>query len=115
MYGATIGKLGILKVEAATNQACCGIVKDMDFISISLVTKPNQKYSVIFDDVDDPCRYPTLEYLVSKLKSKYSRWDFKVTNRYEPYSKYKAKKRRLVSMSFRRKVQRLLQKKRKGN
>lgn len=25
MYGATIGKLGILKVEAATNQACCGI------------------------------------------------------------------------------------------
>lgn len=73
-------------------EMCYGIVKDMDVISISLVTKPNQKYSVIFDDVDDPCRYPTLEYLVPKLKSKYSRWDFKVTNRYEPYSKYKAKK-----------------------
>jgi type I restriction enzyme S subunit len=25
MYGATIGKLGILTMEAATNQACCGI------------------------------------------------------------------------------------------
>lgn len=25
MYGATIGKLGILKVEAATNQACCAL------------------------------------------------------------------------------------------
>ena len=24
-YGATIGKLGILEVEATTNQACCNI------------------------------------------------------------------------------------------
>lgn len=27
MYGATIGKLGILEVEAATNQACCVFIK----------------------------------------------------------------------------------------
>lgn len=26
MYGATIGKLGILKIEATTNQACCACV-----------------------------------------------------------------------------------------
>ena len=28
MYGATVGKLGILKQEMATNQACCNIVVD---------------------------------------------------------------------------------------
>ncbi len=28
MYGATVGKLGILKVESATNQACCNMVVD---------------------------------------------------------------------------------------
>lgn len=26
MYGATIGKLGLLSIEACTNQACCGII-----------------------------------------------------------------------------------------
>lgn len=32
MYGATIGKLGILAVPAATNQACCAVIsKDRDF------------------------------------------------------------------------------------
>lgn len=35
MYGATIGKLGILQMESATNQACCGIV-------------PTEKISTIF-------------------------------------------------------------------
>lgn len=28
MYGATVGKLGIFKVESATNQACCNMVVD---------------------------------------------------------------------------------------
>lgn len=28
LYGATIGKAGILKIEAATNQACCAIIVD---------------------------------------------------------------------------------------
>ncbi len=27
MYGATIGKIGILKIESATNQACCVLTK----------------------------------------------------------------------------------------
>ena len=30
MYGATVGKLGILKTECATNQACCNMVVDRD-------------------------------------------------------------------------------------
>ncbi len=28
MYGATVGKLGILKVESSTNQACCNMLAD---------------------------------------------------------------------------------------
>lgn len=30
MYGATIGKLGILNIEATTNQACCACIKHSD-------------------------------------------------------------------------------------
>ncbi len=30
MYGATVGKLGILMTESATNQACCNMVADPD-------------------------------------------------------------------------------------
>ncbi len=33
MYGATIGKTGILKIESTTNQACCVLAKPKDFIS----------------------------------------------------------------------------------
>ncbi len=40
MYGATIGKLGILKCEAATNQACCAIfpfIVDVDYLYYALL------------------------------------------------------------------------------
>ncbi len=43
MDGATIGRLGILQVDAATNQACCAISpsKDIDtvFLFYSLIPK----------------------------------------------------------------------------
>jgi type I restriction enzyme S subunit len=32
MYGATIGKLGILEIESATNQACCVFGKPNDIL-----------------------------------------------------------------------------------
>lgn len=33
MYGATIGRVGILKIEACTNQACCALTKSKYFIN----------------------------------------------------------------------------------
>ena len=32
MYGATIGKLGILNIETCTNQACCVLSKSDELI-----------------------------------------------------------------------------------
>lgn len=32
MYGATIGKVGILKIEATTNQACCALADSFKFV-----------------------------------------------------------------------------------
>lgn len=43
MYGATVGKLGILGIEASTNQACCNMVINVDsdfkFLFYSLLNK----------------------------------------------------------------------------
>lgn len=36
MYGATIGRLGILGVEATINQACCALVKSKVFFNLFL-------------------------------------------------------------------------------
>jgi len=36
MYGATIGKLGILEIEATTNQACCACTPFADFYNLYL-------------------------------------------------------------------------------
>ncbi len=36
MYGATIGRLGILQVDAATNQACCAIFPSKDIDTVFL-------------------------------------------------------------------------------
>jgi type I restriction enzyme, S subunit len=45
MYGATIGKLGILKMDACTNQACCILAKpnhlDIKFVFYSLISDRN--------------------------------------------------------------------------
>lgn len=73
-------------------EICYGIVKDMDFISVSIVTKPSQKYSVIFEDIENPTKYLALEYLIPKLKTKYICWDYEVFEKFEPYSKYQTKK-----------------------
>ncbi|PAW75104.1 MAG: hypothetical protein B9S38_02510 [Verrucomicrobiia bacterium Tous-C4TDCM] len=35
LYGATIGKLGILTIDAATNQAVCGIFVEADFFPLN--------------------------------------------------------------------------------
>ena len=73
-------------------EMCYGIVEELDFISVSLVTKPNQKYSVIFQDIDNPEQYKVLECLMPKLKSKFMKWSYKKYTRYEPYINYKSKR-----------------------
>lgn len=69
-------------------EMCYGIVKDMDFISVSIVTKPSQKYSVIFDDIDNPGKYKVLEYLIPKLKSEFIHWSYTKHIEYIPYKNY---------------------------
>lgn len=62
MYGATAGKVGLLRFEATTNQACCAMICESVFISLfvfiakpniyrkfscwSCTTKPKQKYNL---------------------------------------------------------------------
>jgi Predicted metal-binding protein related to the C-terminal domain of SecA len=69
-------------------EMCYSIVKEMEFISISMVTKPVQKYSAMYDDIDNPSRYPILEYIVPILDNAYIVWDYEVSTKYKPHSDY---------------------------
>jgi len=48
MYGATAGQVGILKIEAATNQAVCGILPNDKFIPEFLfyILKAEKEYLI---------------------------------------------------------------------
>ena len=70
-------------------EMCYGIVKELDFINVAMVTKPNQKYSVCFQDIENPKRYKVLEYIIPKLKSEFIQWTYNIYTDYEPYSNYK--------------------------
>lgn len=73
-------------------EMCFGNVEEMDFLGVSVVTKPNQKYSVLFDDIDNPQKYEVLEHLIPQLKSEFIPWSYKKIIKYDSYKKYTIKR-----------------------
>lgn len=67
---------------------CSTIVHEGNFISASLVTNPVQKYSAVYDDIENPKRYPILEYLLPRLDNEYISWDFMIIIKRRPHKEY---------------------------
>jgi hypothetical protein len=70
-------------------EMCCCIVTDAKLLSVSIVEHPVQKYSVMFDDIDNPEKYPLLEYLMPRLPHAFIPWEYEITTRFHPHSEYK--------------------------
>jgi len=81
--------------EIYNGEMCIRIVTKAEFIGISLVESPLQKYSVPF--MSDPktgktvdhYNYSLLENLLKILKSPFDEWDYKKTQKMYPHSKFK--------------------------
>lgn len=69
MYGATVGKLGVLKVESATNQACCNMVVDTKKYCIFSLGLPVKKFGadIVKNDDEASVKYGYAKYMRDSL------------------------------------------------
>jgi len=81
--------------EIYNGQYCFRMVTDLEFLGVSLVKEPLQKYSVLFlqDEKNnkriDHYDYSVIEYLMHSLKSPYDSWDVVLTRIRHPHSHFK--------------------------
>src|SRR5207249_8748898 len=90
LYGATVGKLGVLGIDAATNQAVCGIFENKklvsrDYVRLYLLSirqelirrsfggaQPNISQSLLRDLKIPLAPLPEQRYIVSHIESVFS-------------------------------------------
>lgn len=70
-------------------ELCVTQVKEAEFISISMVANPVQKFSAVYDDIENPEKYKLLEYLMPVLEDEQTPWDFEIITKYHPHSTIK--------------------------
>lgn len=92
MYGATAGQTGILRIEAATNQAVCGILPDANYIpefiyyylsnykeklleQVSGVAQPNLSQAKIKDVLIPQIDFLEQQQIVAKLDAAFAQID----------------------------------------
>lgn len=75
--------------EIYNGEICYRIVTKADVVSISVVTNPVQKYSVLFTEEVDNYDYSILEYLTECLQSPYHDWNIKWTRIRHPHNLFK--------------------------
>lgn len=75
-------------------EECCGIVTEVEFIEISLVLDPVQKYSVVMLANDesgssiDHYDYSIVGFLADRLNSPFDNWDVQWTSAYHPHDMF---------------------------
>ncbi|WP_299357721.1 SEC-C domain-containing protein [Mucilaginibacter sp.] len=78
--------------EIYGGEMCTREITKMDFIGTVLVETPGNKYSVLFNESDDPKardeQYATLVLLLSVIKNPYEHWGLRIEQRQIPHSHY---------------------------
>jgi hypothetical protein len=72
-----------------SGELCYETITDMDFLRIDMVTNPSMKDCVVFNDMENPDKYPLLEFLMSRLKDEYDMWDYKIIQKHENHNMHK--------------------------
>lgn len=57
-----------------SGRLCVRTARDVQFLGVSLVTKPVQKYSVVFSGNDTSVAYEPIRYVLKVLDDPYARW-----------------------------------------
>jgi len=81
------------KGEIYAGEMCAHVVTKADFIGMSMVTQPSQKYSVLFLQSEsgkrrDQYDYSVIEYLVEGLESPFDGWSYELVTRLAPHSDF---------------------------
>jgi hypothetical protein len=86
---------GHLVGEIYRGEMCGRIITEVNFIGLSLVTNPSQRYSVLFtykegsDEEIDNYDYSAVEYVVSGLRYPFVEWNMFWTKTRHPHSRFK--------------------------
>lgn len=115
MYGASIGKTGLLKVKATVNQACCALVPNTKLVSPQYLlyfmtdyktnlikesfggTQPNVSQAIIANTI---IKVPSLEvqnHIVSYLEEKNSAIDKRISTLEKKQDAYKRLKKSIIN------------------
>ena len=68
---------------------CTQIVEEGTIKTTAVVENPQQKYSVMFPDIDNPTKYQLLEYFIPQLDNPYIYWAYSVRTEYINDKTYK--------------------------
>lgn len=72
-----------------SGELCVRIARDVRFLGVSLVTKPVQKYSVIFAGNDTSVAYEPIRYILGILSDPYAPWWLHETKAFWPHTLFK--------------------------
>ena len=81
--------------EIYDGERCIRIITDVEFLAVSLVEKPLNKYTVTFivDEKTgkkiDHYDYSIIEFIVERLESPFHNWDYERTEKRYPHEKFK--------------------------
>lgn len=78
-----------IKGKVYSGELCHEIITDGEPLGIDMVTKPSMKDCVIFDDIENPTKYQSLEFLIPQLPNEYVAWDYNIIQGYKPHAEYK--------------------------
>lgn len=81
------------KGEIYGGEICCHVIEAADFLAISIVTNPVQKYSVPFaihegTESQDNYDYGLVDYVISGLLTPFADWDHSRTSIRHPHSRF---------------------------
>jgi hypothetical protein len=83
-------RCGHQKGELYMGELCHHIITLSEFIGISLVTEPFNKYSVMgVTNEHDPYKYPALDFLLTIIDHPFNEWDVEKYKMLEPHEKFR--------------------------
>lgn len=80
------------KGELYMGKMCVYNVSKAEFIGLSIVKEPFNRYSVagVTCKEDDPYKYPEIEFLMKVIDHPFNKWRFEKYEIYDPHENYKA-------------------------